>query len=205
MTQLGIIDYGAGNLQSVANSLAAAGVQGKLIRSASDLENISHLVLPGVGAFGDCSKALQEQGLVDELRNWIAADKPFLGICIGYQILFESSEESPNATGLGIFKGQVRRFEERGLKIPHMGWNNVTQLHSSDPIWQDIPNESHLYYVHSYYPVPTDPSIIAARTNYGDDFAAAIRVGKLVATQFHPEKSQKLGIQLLRNFLNIDV
>lgn len=203
MSTLGIIDYGAGNLSSVRNSFLATGTEGRLVRSESDLEGITHLVLPGVGAFGDCSRALENQGLADPIRNWIAQGKPFLGICIGYQILFEDSEESPGARGLGIFKGHVRRFPDAGLKVPHMGWNEVTFLDPGDPFWSSMGSNRHFYFVHSFFPVPEDNSIIAATCTYGTPFAAAIRKGNLVATQFHPEKSQKLGLQLLRNFMSL--
>ncbi len=203
MIRLGIIDYGAGNLQSVRNSLLAAGQEGSIVRTPADLKDITHLVLPGVGAFGDCSRALKAQGLDTAITQWIAEDKPFLGICIGYQILFDSSEESPEAQGLGIFKGQVRRFSDVGLKIPHMGWNPILLTEAGDPIWQSMPEAPQFYFVHSFFPEPEDDSLIAARCNYADNFAAAIRKGNLVATQFHPEKSQKLGLQLLSNFLKL--
>lgn len=203
MIHLGIIDYGAGNLQSVRNSLLAAGQEGCIVRSPQDLDGITHLVLPGVGAFGDCSSALKKQGLDTAIKEWIAADKPFLGICIGYQILFESSEESAEAEGLGIFKGKVRRFSDVGLKIPHMGWNPVSLSDVNDPIWRDMHEDPQFYFVHSFFPEPLDESLIAARCDYADNFAAAIRIGKIVATQFHPEKSQKLGLQLLSNFLKL--
>ncbi len=203
MKKLGIIDYGAGNLQSVRNTFLAAGQDAILVSQASDLEGLTHLVLPGVGAFGDCSRALHEQGLADALRAWIAADRPFLGICIGYQILFEGSEESPEAAGLGIFKGQVTKFRTQELKVPHMGWNNLNISDHSDVIWQDMEESPHFYFVHSYYPTPEDQSLVSSRCEYGEEFAASIRRGRLVATQFHPEKSQKLGIQLLKNFLEI--
>lgn len=201
MSRLGIIDYGAGNLSSVYNSFLATGTEGRLVRHNSDLEGITHLVLPGVGAFGDCSRALEKQGLDTPIRDWIAQDKPFLGICIGYQILFDDSEESPDARGLGIFKGHVARFPNTGLKVPHMGWNEVTVLEATNPIWHGMGGNRHFYFVHSFYPVPEDASIIAATCTYGVSFAAAIRKGNLIATQFHPEKSQKLGLQLLRNFM----
>lgn len=203
MNTLGIIDYGAGNLSSVCNSFRAIGVEGRLVRTEADLEGLTHLVLPGVGAFGDCSRALHNQGLTTAIRSWIAEDKPFLGICIGYQILFESSEESPGAPGLAILKGHVRRFAESELKIPHMGWNNVYPVNPQDPIWDGMGSEPHFYYVHSYYPEPENKELIAATSKYGADFAAAIRQGNLIATQFHPEKSQLLGLQLLRNFMSL--
>ncbi len=203
MKKLGIIDYGAGNLQSVRNTFLAAGQEATLVSQPSDLDGLTHLVLPGVGAFGDCSRALHAQGLADSIREWIAADRPFLGICIGYQILFEGSEESPGVAGLGIFKGQVTKFRTQRLKVPHMGWNNLDISNPSDIIWKDMESQPHFYFVHSFYPTPEDGSLIAARCTYEEDFAAAIRCGRLVATQFHPEKSQKLGIQLLKNFLSI--
>lgn len=203
MSTLGIIDYGAGNLASVCNSFRALGVEGRLIRTPEDATGITHLVLPGVGAFGDCAKALQHQGLADFIRTWIAAGKPFLGICIGYQILFESSDETPDARGLGIFSGHVRRFNDSGQKIPHMGWNAVQPINAAHPLWADMGSEPYFYYVHSYYPQPTDQGLIAATTTYADTFAAAIIRGNVVATQFHPEKSQQQGLRLLRNFLTL--
>lgn len=199
----GIIDYGAGNLSSVCNSFRAIGMEGKLIRTEAELAGVTHLVLPGVGAFGDCARALRDQGLAEPIRRWIDEDKPFLGICIGYQILFESSEESPGADGLGILKGHVRRFPEGKLKVPHMGWNSVHPTRQADPIWQGMGSAPYFYYVHSYFPEPEDSSIIAATSTYGCSFAAAIRRGRMIATQFHPEKSQMLGLKLLQNYINL--
>ena len=203
MINLGIIDYGAGNLSSVCNSFRALGVEGRLVRTSDDMQGLTHLVLPGVGAFGDCSAALQRQELVAPIRHWIEQDKPFLGICIGYQILFDSSDESPGAIGLGIFHGHVQRFPESELKIPHMGWNTVHPLNPADPVWTEMGEAPHFYYVHSYFPVPEDNSLIAATSTYGVTYAAAIRKGRLIATQFHPEKSQILGLRLLQNFLTL--
>lgn len=199
----GIIDYGAGNLSSVCNSFRAIGMEGKLIRTEAELAGVTHLVLPGVGAFGDCARALRDQGLAEPIRRWIDEDKPFLGICIGYQILFESSEESPGADGLGILKGHVRRFPEGELKVPHMGWNSIHPTQQADPIWQGMGSAPYFYYVHSYFPEPEDSSIIAATSTYGCSFAAAIRRGRMIATQFHPEKSQMLGLKLLQNYINL--
>ena len=205
MNSLGIIDYGAGNLSSVCNSFKAVGVEGKLVRTEDDLAGLTHLVLPGVGAFGDCSRALAAQGLAEPIRRWTQEDKPFLGICIGYQILFESSEESPGAAGLGILKGHVRRFSSTELKIPHMGWNTVHPTTPGDAIWAGLGDAPHFYYVHSYYPEPVDTSIIAATSTYGCTYAAAVRRGRLIATQFHPEKSQLTGLRLLQNFLQLSL
>ncbi len=201
--RLGIIDYGAGNLSSVCNSFRAIGTEGRLVRTADDLRDLTHLVLPGVGAFGDCSAALHRQGLVEAIRRWVAEDKPFLGICIGYQILFDSSEESPGAPGLGILRGHVRRFPDAGLKVPHMGWNSVHPTQPDAPLWAGMGDAPYFYYVHSYFPVPEDESCIAATSTYGCTYAAAVCRGNLVATQFHPEKSQLLGLRLLKNFTTL--
>ncbi len=201
--KLGVIDYGAGNLRSVCNSFKAAGFEGVIVRSEEDMEGLTHLVLPGVGAFGDCMEKIHEQELAVPLRSWINQDKPFLGICIGYQVLFESSEETPGVEGLGIYKGHVERFPEMGIKVPHMGWNSVQLCDKKDAMWRGMGDDPYFYYVHSYYPCPEDPELIAATTSYGIPFAAAIRRGRLVATQFHPEKSQRLGLLLLKNFMNL--
>ncbi len=202
-TRLGIIDYGAGNLSSVRNSFAAAGHEGCLVRSAQDLCGLTHLVLPGVGAFGDCAQALRAQGLAEPLRRWILEeDRPFLGICVGYQVLFEEGEESPGVPGLGIFRGRVRRFAPQpGLKVPHMGWNALDIAAPGDPLWQGMEGAPWFYFVHSYFPGPADADLIAAHCDYGGRFAAAIRRGRCAATQFHPEKSQALGLRLLHNFM----
>ncbi len=197
----GIIDYGAGNLQSVLNTLRAAGFEGRLIRSPQDFDGVTHVILPGVGSFGDCARQLRAQNLEPGIREWIDADKPFLGICIGYQILFETGEESPGVPGLGILKGNVVRFDAPGLKVPHMGWNNVSPNDPEDPLWEGLGNDPYFYFVHSYYPRPEESSLVAATCAYGATFAAAVRRGKLAATQFHPEKSQRHGVRLLANFM----
>jgi glutamine amidotransferase len=197
----GIIDYGAGNLRSVAKAVETLEFSARIIRSADQLEDIDTLILPGVGAFGDCVHHLREQGLWTPLREWIAVDKPYLGICLGYQILFDSSEEDPGVEGLGAFKGEVVRFPDSELKVPHMGWNEITPRDASDPLWQGLPGHPHVYFVHSYYPEPVDGSIVSVTADYGGQFAAGIRSGNVVATQFHPEKSQSLGLKILGNFL----
>jgi imidazole glycerol phosphate synthase glutamine amidotransferase subunit len=197
-----LIDYGAGNLRSVANALNELGITPRIVADASGLEGTTHLVLPGVGSFGDCMARLEERGLVGALRERIGSGMPYLGICLGYQILFEESEETPGIAGLGIFPGKVKRFEEQpGLKIPHMGWNSVVPTTPESGCWKGLGPEPYFYYVHSYFPVPADPSIIAATTTYGADaFAGAVQSGAIFACQFHPEKSQNAGIRLLRNF-----
>ena len=202
MTSLGIIDYGAGNLASVCNSFRAIGIEGKLVRSPQDAEGLTHLVLPGVGAFGDCAEALKKQGLDATIRTWIQQDKPFLGICIGYQILFDSSEETPGVAGLGVFRGHVRRFRTKDIKIPHMGWNTVHPTNPAAPIWRGMGENPHFYYVHSYYPALCPDTV--ATTRHGDClFSAALKYENFYATQFHPEKSGEVGERILRNFLSL--
>ena len=200
-----LIDYGAGNLRSVANALCGLGVQAVVAGSSDELAGTTHLVLPGVGSFGDCMAQLAKRGMVSAIRDWVAAGKPYLGICLGYQILFGSSEETPGVAGLGVVPGTVRRFRQApGLKIPHMGWNSAVPRNPDSGNWAGLGAEPYFYFVHSYFPVPDEPSIIAAQSTYGDDtFAAAIELPNLFACQFHPEKSQDAGIRLIRNFLGI--
>jgi imidazole glycerol-phosphate synthase subunit HisH len=200
---IGIIDYGAGNLRSVHNALLAIGHTPALVSTPDGLAGLSHLILPGVGSFGDCMNQLEQRGLTAPLRQWLAAGKPYLGICLGYQILFESSEESPGITGLAFLPGQVRRFPSApGRKIPHMGWNAARPSHPNAGPWHGLGDEPYFYFVHSYFPVPENPEIIAARTDYdGTTFASAVASPTLLACQFHPEKSQETGLRLIRNFL----
>lgn len=199
--EIGVIDYGAGNLSNVVNAIGAVGLRARLVSGPDDFAGLGKLVFPGVGAFGDCLSHLDEQGLREPLRTWLSDDRPYFGICIGYQVLFEGSEECPGATGLGHFRGRVERFQSPDLKIPHMGWNTVSIRDPRDPVWAGLPPEPHLYFVHSYYPKPADAGIIAATTRYGVDFASAVRSGAVFAVQFHPERSQSAGLRILRNFL----
>lgn len=202
--KVGIIDYGAGNLRSVANAIHSLGIEPVILDHAEGFDDLSHLILPGVGAFGDSMEELQRRGLADPIRRWIEADKPFFGICVGYQLLFEDSEESPGVPGLGIFPGQVVRFPDDGRKIPHMGWNAAIPRDPSDPLWAGLGDAPYFYFVHSYFPA-ADDAVVAMDTDYeGTRFASAIRRGRLVATQFHPEKSQRAGIRLLANFLGVE-
>ena len=200
-SRIGVIDYGAGNLRNVLNALEVIGAPGRLVRGPADFEGVEQLIFPGVGAFGDSIANLDRQDLRTPLRDWLSEDRPFLGICIGYQVLFEDSEECPNVEGLGHFAGRVRRFPETGLKVPHMGWNTVTPRDPSDPIWQGLPEVPHLYFVHSYFPEPEDETIVAAHCEYGRPFAAAVRDGNVFASQFHPERSQSAGLRIMKNFL----
>ena len=200
--KIAIIDYGGGNLQSVRNALRRTGSEAEYANTPEALHAADLLVFPGQGEFGDTMAALRRQGLADPLREWIAADRPFLGICVGYQALFEGSEENPAAKGLAVFPGVVRKFTPgSGLKVPHMGWNRVRLTDPADPAWAGLEPDPHFYFVHSYYPDPADASLVAGVTDYGGEFACAIRRGNLTATQFHPEKSQDAGLTLLRNFV----
>ncbi|MFC5050063.1 imidazole glycerol phosphate synthase subunit HisH [Rubritalea spongiae] len=202
---VGIIDYGAGNLQSVLNAFHALGAEAKLITTPEELDGLTHLVLPGQGEFGDCSRKLEASAMTPPIKEWIAANKPFLGICVGYQLLFEGSEESPSAAGLGIFKGQNVRFQhEDGLKIPHMGWNGVTPQNPDHAMWKGMSKEPYFYYVHSYFPKAENSEVVAGVTTYGTQtFHGTVTRGNLIGTQFHPEKSQHAGLQLLKNFLTL--
>jgi glutamine amidotransferase len=199
----GIIDYGGGNLQSVRNAVRALGHDPVLVRTPDDLASVSALIFPGQGAFGDCMAALNRQQLTDALVSWINADRPFFGICIGYQVLFSGSDENPGVRGLGAFPGQVVRFPSLpGVKVPHMGWNRAQLTHPGHPVWTGLGSSPYFYFVHSFYPEPEDDSLVAARTEYaGLAFAAAIQRGNVTATQFHPEKSQENGLTLIGNFL----
>jgi imidazole glycerol-phosphate synthase subunit HisH len=199
---IALLDYGSGNLRSVHKSLLKVGADVRLVQHPGEIGDARGLVLPGVGAFDDCINALRKQELLEASREFIKTGKPFLGICVGYQALFEKSEEFNScAAGLGVFRGSVVRFTEKpGLKIPQIGWNQLEIVNPGCPLYRGIQNGSYVYFVHSFYPEPADPSIIATRTDYGDVFASSIWRGNVFATQFHPEKSQRVGLQLLQNF-----
>lgn len=197
---IAIIDYGVGNLFSVEKAFAAIGEEVKVTGEAEDLKSADKLVLPGVGAFGDCMKNLESTGLIPIILEQISNKKPLLGICVGLQILFEGSEESPNSKGLGVFKGMVRRINAPQLKIPHMGWNAVS-THSN--LFEGLKENPYFYFVHSYHAVPEDRSLITATTEYGETLTAAVARDNIYATQFHPEKSGDVGLQLLKNFVNM--
>ena len=199
---IGVIDYGAGNLRSVCNSLKKLSVDCHVVKAPSDLDKIETMIFPGVGSFGDSSDQLKKQSLFEPIREWIINDRPFLGICIGFQMLFDSSEESPGSEGLGIIPGKVIKFsEQKNLKVPHMGWNEVQIKNLDDPVWQKIDDLTHFYFVHSYFPKPNNPEVSSSTTGYGVDFTSSIRYGNIFGTQFHPEKSQKSGLRLIENFL----
>ena len=199
---IGVIDYGAGNLRSVCNSLKKLSVDCHVVKAPSDLNKIETMIFPGVGSFGDSSDQLKKQSLFEPIREWIINDRPFLGICIGFQMLFDSSEGSPGSEGLGIIPGKVIKFsEQKNLKVPHMGWNEVQIKNLDDPVWQKIDDLTHFYFVHSYFPKPDNPEVSSSTTGYGVDFTSSIRFGNIFGTQFHPEKSQKSGLRLIENFL----
>jgi len=197
---LGVIDYGSGNLRSVCKALEASGAAPRLISSATEMPGLDAIVVPGVGAFAHCAENLRAARLWEPVREWASSGKSYLGICLGYQLLFESSEESPGVEGLGVLRGRVVRFATGELKVPHMGWN--TLRNTAGPLYERFPTEVSMYFVHSYYPVPADDEIISARSDYGVPFAAGVSRGALHAVQFHPEKSQAAGLALLRNFLS---
>lgn len=198
--KLGVIDYGSGNLRSVCKALEAAGSTPSLVTGPSGLEGVDAIVVPGVGAFAHCAENLRATGLWNPIREWALSGRPYLGICLGYQLLFESSEESPGVEGLSVLKGRVLRFPDAGLKVPHMGWNTLSK--TSGPLYNGLSSEVSMYFVHSYYPAPADPSEVSAWSDYGLSFAAGVSTGALHAVQFHPEKSQSAGLALLRNFLS---
>lgn len=202
---IALIDYGSGNLRSVHKALLKVGAAVRLVRQPAEIGDAAAVVLPGVGAFDDCIQALQRQGLLEASRAWIQSGRPFLGICVGYQALFEQSEEFNScAAGLGVFGGKVSRFKEQpGLKIPQIGWNQIEIARADCPLYRGITSGSYVYFVHSFFPKPTDPSIVATITHYGENFASSVWRGKVFATQFHPEKSQSVGLQLLSNFVAI--
>jgi glutamine amidotransferase len=203
---IGIVDYNIGNLRSVQKALQHVGGEAVFVRTPKEIAQADALVLPGVGAFGDCVRSLAASGMWDDVQAWAKSERPFFGICVGYQMLFESSEEAPGEKGLGIFAGQVRKFSGRhGLKIPQIGWNTVAVRQPKAPLLAGISDGDYVYFVHSYYAAPTDPAIVALETTYGDTFASAVARGNLLATQFHPEKSQRAGLQMLKNFVALSV
>ena len=198
--KLGVIDYGSGNLRSVCKALEAAGSTPTLVTEPSGLDSLDAIVVPGVGAFAHCAENLRATGLWNPVREWALSGRPYLGICLGYQLLFESSEESPGVEGLGVLKGRVVRFPDAALKVPHMGWNTLSK--TSGPLYKGLSGDVSMYFVHSYYPAPADSSVVSAWSDYGLSFAAGVSSGALHAVQFHPEKSQSAGLALLRNFIS---
>jgi imidazole glycerol-phosphate synthase subunit HisH len=202
---IALIDYGSGNLRSVHKALLKVGAEVRIVREPEEIGDARAVVLPGVGAFDDCIHALRKQALLEASRQFIQSGRPFLGICVGYQALFEKSEEFNScAAGFGIFRGNVVRFApQNGLKVPQIGWNQLEIVKPECPLFRGVPEGSYVYFVHSFFPRPVDDSIVATRTSYGETFASAVWRGNVFATQFHPEKSQKVGLQLLTNFIEL--
>ena len=199
---IAIIDYGHGNLKSVKKALALLGFESRITDSIKDIDNASSLIFPGVGAFGDCVQNLHDKGLAEAIKKSIKNGKPFLGICLGLQILFESSEESPGVKGLSIFQGHISKmnFNENKLKVPHMGWNQV-KFNFDHPLLSGIESGSYFYFVHSYYADPEHQSTVLGSSTYGIQFCSAVASNNIMAVQFHPEKSHDIGFKLLERFV----
>lgn len=199
---ISIIDYGMANLRSVQKGFERVGAQAQIISTADEIRRSSKLVLPGVGAFPDAVRVLRERDLAGAVVDHIQSDKPFLGICLGLQMLFDVGYEDGEHRGLGVLRGKCIRFDvdaTRSMKVPHMGWNQL-EVQRSSPLLRELPVNPNVYFVHSYHVVPEDPAIIATTTDYGGQFVSSVWRGNLVATQFHPEKSQKVGLKMLENF-----
>lgn len=199
---IGILDYGMANLRSVQKAFAYVGADAQILKTPDDIRGCDHLVLPGVGALADAVATLRDRGLDQPILEHIRCGKPFLGICLGLQMLFEVGYEDGEHPALGVFAGKCVRFEvdqTQGLKVPHMGWNQLTVVRPS-PLVQDIPQGASVYFVHSYHVVPQDASVVATTTDYGGAFVSSIWKDNVLATQFHPEKSQSVGLMMLKNF-----
>ncbi|MDD5730083.1 MAG: imidazole glycerol phosphate synthase subunit HisH [Candidatus Omnitrophica bacterium] len=200
---IAIIDYGMGNIHSVAKALEAVGAEVLVTNKAQEIKNADKLVLPGVGAFGDAMQELEKQKLVKVIKEEIKRKKIFLGICLGMHLLFERSEESPKIKGLGLLKGGVVRFPvKKELKVPHMGWNQVSPVNEC-PLLKGVENGAFVYFCHSYYPVPQDKDVSAAVTDYGLNFSSVVWKGNIFGAQFHPEKSQSVGLKIIKNFVEM--
>jgi|TARA_B100001971_G_C18223324_1_gene558681 glutamine amidotransferase len=199
---IAIIDYGAGNLRSVKNALDYLKVDSIITSNPNDIKKAEKLILPGVGSFGDTINSLEEKTLIKTIKEQIKNKKPYLGICLGLQILFEGSEESPDAKGLGIFKGDVKRFKE--LKVPQIGWNSINIKNKKSKLLKGIETNSYFYFVHSYYVEPKDKSIILTKTDYGVNFVSGIEKDNIFAVQFHPERSGDIGLKILKNFVELE-
>ena len=198
---IGVIDYGMGNLGSVVNALRYLEQDVRLIERREEADRCDALILPGVGAFGDCMEHLEAHGFVELIREWVAAGRPLMGICLGLQALFAASEESPGVAGLSLFEGTVKRFDlPADLKVPQIGWNRVEAVQPDCPMFTGIETNAHFYLVHSFYVDTPDSGLIAGKTNYGIDYCSCIWRDNVFATQFHPEKSQAVGLQMLKNF-----
>jgi len=202
MSKIAIIDYGMGNLRSVQKALEFVGAKAKITQSPDDILKADKVVLPGVGAFAVAIEKLKALGLIEPIKKVIKSDKPFLGICLGLQLFFTESAEAAGIKGLDIFKGTVDKFKE--VKVPHIGWNQINKnQQNNNRLFNGIDEGTNMYFCHSYFVNPIDKSIIAAKTNYGRDFVSAVSKGNIFGVQFHPEKSQRLGLKILENFLKV--
>lgn len=201
---IAVIDYGAGNLQSVVKALNYIECRSVVTNKTEDILNCDAALLPGVGSFGDAMDSMIKSGAVDAVNKFIDTGKPFLGICLGLQLLFGGSEESPGVKGLDILKGSITKIPDDGgkLKIPHMGWNSL-DIKKHDGLYKGIEGEPFVYYVHSYFLKAEDESIVSARTSYGTQIDASVQMGNVYATQFHPEKSGQVGLKILKNFVGL--
>jgi len=198
---IGIIDYGMGNLGSVSNAFRFLGLDAKIITRKDEMNDCRAVLLPGVGAFGDCMGHLVEHNFFDAIRGWVQAGKPMMGICLGLQALFDSSEETPGVPGLSIFQGTVKRFAlPKDFKVPQIGWNRIHEVQPGCPMFEGIDDGSFFYLVHSYYVCPAEASVVAGTTEYGIEYCSCAWKENVFATQFHPEKSQSAGLRMLSNF-----
>lgn len=199
---IAIIDYGAGNLMSVKNALDFIGAENRITDNAKEILAADKVILPGVGAFGSAMESLNKSGLADAVKEIAKRNTPLLGICLGLQLMFEESEESPDVKGLGLFKGKIVKIPDTGLKIPHMGWNSIT-LTKNSRILNNIGDNPFVYFVHSYYLKAEDKSIVSAYTEYGEPLDIAVESSNIFAVQFHPEKSGSAGLNILKNFAEL--
>lgn len=199
-----IVDYGMGNLRSVQKAFLKLGAKAKITSIPSDFKNVEKVVFPGVGAFGDAMKELKKRRLIEPLLEHIQKKRFFLGLCLGMQLLFETSDEAKGVEGLGIIKGKVKKFKltKNSPKVPHMGWNSLELLKKS-PLFKGVKEGSYVYFVHSYYAQPVDKNVITSSTSYGIEFPSSIAKENIFAMQFHPEKSQDVGLGILKNFINL--
>ncbi len=201
---IAIIDYGMGNIHSVKKALQLLGGKVLVVNNPAQLKKCAKAVLPGVGAFGDALEEMDKRGLTEASVDFINSGKPFLGICLGMHILFDSSEESPKAEGLGVLKGRVVKFDyKKGIKVPHMGWNEIKPTSNKCSLFKGLGKNPSVYFCHSYYPDLKDKKNIAATTGYGINFTSAVHKDNVYGVQFHPEKSQKVGLKILKNFINL--
>jgi glutamine amidotransferase len=199
---IALIDYNMGNLRSVSNALDAVGADYEIIDNGAKLSSFEKIILPGVGNFGDGMEHLEARGFVKPIKEAVAADVPFLGVCVGLQMLFENSEEAPDATGLGIIKGSIIRFPSGSEKVPHMGWNNVS-FKTAHPLLAGVPDNTYFYFVHSYHAAAANQDDVIGECEYIVKFPAIVGRNRLFATQFHPEKSQDPGLRIYKNFADM--